>query len=139
MAGLIVTCLFAGFVIFPGWVCMSIWNILVSYTFTIPAIGLLQGTLLWGILVATYFAFRREKVVVCMKSPQGLSDEELKAVFADMKKQAELDPILQAMMKAREAELRVQTLENLKDNEIEAKTDVVEASTTESTPTTPIQ
>ena len=56
-----------------------------------------------------------------------------------MKKQAELDPILQAMMKAREAELRVQHLENLKDNEIETKTDVVEASTTESTPTTHVQ
>ena len=41
-----------------------------------------------------------------MKSPQGLSDEELKSVFADMKRQSLEDPILHAMMKAREAELK---------------------------------
>lgn len=42
-----------------------------------------------------------------MKAPQGLSDEELKAVFADIKKQAQDDTILQAMIKAREAELKL--------------------------------
>ena len=41
-----------------------------------------------------------------MKSPQGLSEEELKAVFADVKRQSLEDPILQAMLKAREAELK---------------------------------
>ena len=37
---------------------------------------------------------------------EGLSEEELKAVFADIKKQSIEDPILHAMMKAREAELK---------------------------------
>ena len=41
-----------------------------------------------------------------MKSPKGLDEEELKAVFADIKKQSIEDPILQAMLKAREAELK---------------------------------
>ena len=107
MAGFIVTCLIAGFGVFPGWVCMHLWNFGVSFTESLPSIGLIQGLLLWGIMVATYFTFRKQKLVVCMKAPQGLSDEELKAVFADIKKQAQDDTILQAMIKAREAELKL--------------------------------
>ncbi len=111
MAGFIVTCLVAGFAAFPGWVCMHIWNFAAAYSLEIPSIGLIQGLLLWGILVAAYFTFRKEKLVVCMKSPQGLSDEELKSVFADIKKQAQEDKIIQAMIQAREAELKIKETE----------------------------
>ena len=107
MAGFIVTCLVAGFGVFPGWVCMHLWNFGASFTELLPSIGLIQGLLLWGIIVAAYFTFRKQKLVVCMKAPQGLSDEELKTVFADIKKQAQDDTILQAMIKAREAELKL--------------------------------
>ena len=106
MAGFIVTCLAAGFIAFPGMVCMHLWNYLANYTGAVPTIGLIQGILLWGIMAATYYTFRKDKVVVCMKSPQGLNEEELKAVFADLKKQSETDPILKAMLKARDTELK---------------------------------
>lgn len=112
MAGFIVICLAAGFIGFPGWVCMHLWNFVASYTIQIPTIGILQGLLLWGIMVAAYFTFRKEKLVVCMKSPQGLSEEELKAVFADIKKQAQDDKIIQTMLKAREAELKIKDEQN---------------------------
>ena len=110
-AGIVVCCLFAGFIVFPGWVWMNIWNFIASMFIEIPSIGLFQGILLWGIMVATYFTFRKERVVVCVKNPQGLSEEELKSVFADIKKQSQEDPILQAMLKAREAELKIKSQE----------------------------
>ena len=138
MAIFIVACLFAGFVVFPGWVCMQIWNIITSYTLNVPAIALIQGVLLWGIIAAAYFIFRKEKVVVCMRGQEGLSEEELKAVFANIKRQSQEDPILQAMMRAREAELNLKPFEEIKPIEEESKTDIVEASTTETTPTTHI-
>ena len=53
-----------------------------------------------------------------MKSPQGLSEEELNAVFADVKKQAQDDTILQAMIRARENELK------LKDESSEIKDEI---------------
>ena len=106
LAGFVVCCLAAGFIVFPGWVSMLIWNLVSANTSAIPTIGLIQGILLWGILAVSYFIFRKEKVVVCMKTPQALSEEELKTVFADIKKQSLEDPILHAMMKAREAELK---------------------------------
>ena len=105
--GLIACCLFAGFIIFPGIVLMCIWNSLVKYATQIPSINIIQGTLLWGIIIVSYFTFRKEKLVVCVKSPQGLNEEELKAVFADIKKQANEDKIIQTMLKARETELKI--------------------------------
>ncbi len=119
IACVVVTCLAAGFIVFPGWVGMQLWNYMASFYENLPVIGLFQGILLWGIIIASYFTFRKEKVVVCMKTPQGLSDEELKAVFADMKKHAQEDPILQAMMKAREAELKYKSQQDLENTEKE--------------------
>ena len=113
VAGMIVCCLCAGFIAFPGLVAMTIWNIISSYIPQIPSIGLIQGILLWGIIVASYFVFRKDKLVICMKSPQGLNEEELKAVFADIKKQAQDDKILQAMIKARDTELKINEIENI--------------------------
>ena len=63
-AGIVVSCLIAGFVAFPGLVCMHIWNFLSTNFASMPAIGLFQGVLLWGIIVTSYFVFRKEKVVV---------------------------------------------------------------------------
>ena len=118
MVALIGCCLAAGFIAFPGLVAMKLWNLVANFNTSIPHIGIVQGILLWGILVASYFTFRREKLIVCMKSPQGLSEEELKAVFADVKKQAQDDTILQAMIRARENELK------LKDESSEIKDEI---------------
>ena len=85
LAGFVVCCLAAGFIVFPGWVGMHLWNYLATCSKALPLIGLVQGILLWGILAISYFIFRKEKVVVCMKSPQGLTDEELKAVSVQIR------------------------------------------------------
>ena len=104
-----VTCLAAGFIAFPGLVAMYGWNSMATHFVQIPPIGLFQGMLLWGIVAASYFIFRKDRVVVCMRSSEGLSEEELKSVFADIKRQTAEDPILQAMIKAREAEMKIKT------------------------------
>ena len=122
LLGMACCCLVAGFIVFPGWVAMHIWNFISALSENIPAIGLIQGVLLWGILVISYFTFRRERIVICMKTPQGLNEDELKAVFADLKKQAKDDKIVQAMLKARETELKLQETkeqERAKTSEIE--------------------
>ena len=103
-------CLIAGFGWFPGWLCMHSWNFLSSYVEQMPAIGIIQGILLWGIIAAAYFTFRKDRLVVCMKASEGLSEEELKAVFAEMKKQAQDDTFLRNMLKARNTELKIKNL-----------------------------
>ena len=108
-------CLAAGFGWFPGWVSMKLWNLASLYSGKIPTIGIFQGILLWGIIAASYFTFRKDKLVVCMRASDGLSEEELKSVFADMKKQVQNDKILNAMLKAHNAELKIK---NLSDSNI---------------------
>ena len=114
MTGMIGCCLAAGFIVFPGWVFMHIWNhsiawINAQYLTTVPSIGLIQGILLWGIVVASYFTFRKNRLIVCLKAPQGLTEEELKSVFEDMKDQAKEEMIIKSMLKAREAELKLKS------------------------------
>jgi len=108
-------CLIVGFGWFPGWSCMKLWNLTASYFSQIPSIGIVQGILLWGIIAASYFTFRKDRLVVCMRASEGLDEEELKAVFSEMKKQAKEDKFLQNMIKAHNAELKVK---NLSENDI---------------------
>ena len=105
-------CLAAGFIYFPGWVAMHLWNLISSYVEQLPSIGILQGILLWGIAAASYFIFRKEKLVVCMRASDGLDEEELKKVFADIREKAENDTLIQSMIKARQAELRIKNLQD---------------------------
>jgi hypothetical protein len=129
IAGLMVSCLAVGFIAFPGWIAMHIWNVIAAHYIEVPSVGIFQGILLWGIIAALYFMLKKDSVVVCVKTPQGLSEEELKAVFADMKKQAEEDPILKSMLKARETELK-------NEQEQTFTTKVVPDKTTAQTPQT---
>ncbi len=109
--GMVVCCLIAGFIVFPGWIAMHMWNLMTVFFPDVPAIGCIQGVLLWGIMIASYLAFKKEKLVIRIKSPKGLSEEELKAVFANLKKQGKEDKFIQSMLKAREAELKIKNAE----------------------------
>lgn len=127
--GFVLTCLAAGFIFFPGFAAMKIWNFASSYIEALPQIGIIQGLLLWGIIAASYFIFRKEKLVICMKAEDGLSEEELKEVFTDLKKHAQNDTIIKSMLKAHEAELRIRNLEESDIPKVENKkeeTDKVE-------------
>ena len=112
LAAATVCCLAVGFIGFPGWILMHSWNYAASYFTMVPTIGILQGILLWGIVIASYFTFKKDRLVVCVKTPKGLSEDELKDVFENIKAQSAQDKILQAMLKAREAELKYKEAEN---------------------------
>ena len=123
LAGAAVCCLAVGFIGFPGWVFMHIWNFGASYTDVVPAIGIIQGILLWGIIIASYFAFKKDKFIVCVKSPDGLSEDELKSVMADLREQNAQDMIIQSMLKAREAELKYKNNKELDETKEEVTSD----------------
>lgn len=123
MAVFIVVCLIAGFIAFPGFLAMKLWNVFAGMTEQIPMIGIIQGVLLWGILLASYFTFRKNKHIVCIKSTDGLSEEELKSIFAEMKLQAKDDVFIRNMFKAHEAELKIRNLSESNIPKAENKTE----------------
>ena len=127
----IVVCLTAGFGWFPGWVCMKLWNLASSHFVNLPSIGIFQGMLLWAIIAASYFTFRKDKLVVFMNASDGLSEEELKAVFADMKKNLKNDMIIQDMINARRTELKIKNLSDINIPSVDAR-DIKDASSPKS-------
>ena len=104
MAGGIVACLFAGFVMFPGMVMKTVWNIISSSIGIIPQIATLQGVLLWGIVVVSYFAFRRKGFMVEFKSADDLSRDELDEVMQRIRMERQSDILTKALMNAKKME-----------------------------------
>lgn len=104
MAGGIVACLFAGFVIFPGMVMKTVWNIISSSIGIIPQIATLQGVLLWGIVVVSYFAFRRKGFMVEFKSADDLSRDEMDEVMQRIRMERQSDILTKALMNAKKME-----------------------------------
>lgn len=120
ITGCAICCLAVGFIGFPGWILMHIWNYCASMTLaSVPSIGIIQGILLWGIIIASYFAFRKDKLIVCVKTPRGLSEDELKSVFADLKESTKQDIVLQSMLRARETELKLKAENKNTESETE--------------------
>ena len=102
-ACLIGACLIAGFVCFPGYVAMNIWNF-VAAKIMAPTLGLLQGIVLWGIITVSYLIIKKHRFVVSFKAPDDLSDEELMQVMNKLEMQQPNDIITQAMIKSRKLE-----------------------------------
>lgn len=68
LAVFIIGCLIAGFLIFPGWVCKSIWNFTAQYFSVMPSMTLLHGSMLWLILALSTYALNKGKLSISIGS-----------------------------------------------------------------------
>ena len=85
MAIFIVTCLAAGFVVFPGLVAMTIWNHFSgSYV-----LNIYQGVLLWAIIALTCFIANKQRFSVSIETPKELSEEEMNFLMQRIKMQSQ--------------------------------------------------
>ena len=69
----IVTCLAAGFVVFPGFVAMNIWNHFSGNY----VLNIYQGILLWAIIALICFIANKQRFSVSIETPKELSEEEM--------------------------------------------------------------
>lgn len=67
----IVGCLACGFIAFPGYLSMLLWNAFAP-SISLPEINLLQGILLWAIVAFMIYMFSNHKVVIVMQSRKKL-------------------------------------------------------------------
>lgn len=93
----VATCLCAGFVLFPGFVAMKIWNFFSGNI--LPAINLLQGVLLWGIVAITYFIASKRYFSVSFARPKELSEEEMSALMERIRMQSNAKIINNVVLK----------------------------------------
>ncbi len=62
----ILMCLGVGFIVFPGFLFMAIWNFVSDTFFVIPEINFLQGELLWAIIFISFCLLTNNRVMVSM-------------------------------------------------------------------------
>lgn len=97
----IAVCLIAGFIVFPGLLVMTAWNFISAKTAVLPSLGIIQGTLLWGIIVVSYMIVKKHNIKVCFKTPTELSDEELNEVMERIKMETTAQMMNDIIAKAR--------------------------------------
>lgn len=114
----IITCLAAGFIAFPGFVAMNIWNYFAGSN--VPQINLYQGILLWAIIFLTYFIATKQRVAVSFASPRELNEEELKTLMERVKMQSQARMINKMILKNLEENEKIS--QNASDNEINKET-----------------
>lgn len=96
----VVTCLVAGFIAFPAIVAMHIWNF-AAELFAIPAINVWQGIMLWAIVAISGFIINdRKKFLIAFKTPDRLSDKEMKTLLERMKIQSQAQAINSMILKS---------------------------------------
>ena len=93
-------CLFAGFVISPGYVAMTLWNKYLVSAYMFPQLNLIQGILLWAIVVITYCILTKGGFAVSFKNTPELSDEELDSIIRSAKVSTQMRMLNKAISKS---------------------------------------
>jgi len=98
-AAFIGVCLFAGFVIFPGFTAMYLWNKYLVNLCMFPVLNLFQGVLLWGIVAVSYAIVFKQGFAVSFKNTPELSKEELDSIINSAKMNSKVHMMRKIMPK----------------------------------------
>lgn len=82
----IISCLVAGFIAFPAFLTMNVWNYLAAKSSSLPAINFSQGVLLWAITVISVFILNKRKFIVSFNAEQELSENQVQKIVSKVKK-----------------------------------------------------
>lgn len=83
-------CLFAGFVISPGYAAMYLWNKYLVTDFMFPQLSLYQGILLWAIIFLSYTILTKGRFSVSFQSSSDIRDEEIESIIKSAKISSQL-------------------------------------------------
>ncbi len=116
-AGFIVTCLAAGFILFPAKVAMYLWNYMASTYFAVPEISLWQGVLLWAIIALSIYTFNNNRLAISFKQPMELNEEEMRILMDRIKMQKQAQKLNTMILKAEDFNKMLQQNEKTEKNE----------------------
>lgn len=111
----IASCLIAGFIAFPSFLAMNIWNFFSESTSAFPAITFVQGLLLWSIIAFSFYIFNKRKFIVSFNSQPELTEPEINEMMAKIKTQVIKKQILKYKdLKSEEIKEELKELEDKK-------------------------
>ena len=113
----VASCLVAGFVGFPAFVAMHVWNFASHYV-AIPSIGFLQGLMLWAIVALSIFLINdRKKFLSTFTLPTQMPDEEMQKILQNIRMQTNAQIINSMILKSQELNKNIEEKQEKKDEE----------------------
>ena len=113
----VVTCLFAGFVIFPGKVAQALWNYAGLNYVMLPAISLWQGILLWAIVALSVYVLNGHKFAISFQQPTELSEEEMRFLMDRIKMQRQAQKLNAMILKSNDIKIIKKDIEIPKNSD----------------------
>ncbi len=114
----IVTCLFAGFVIFPSKMAAYLWNYVGSTYIALPQINAIQGGLLWAMTALAFYLLNNKSFAISFGQPMELSDEEMKVLMDRIKMQKQAQKLNAMIMKSNEIKIINKNIEPEKGKDL---------------------
>jgi len=100
----VVSCLGAGFIGFPAFVAMHLWNYVSNFV-AIPTISFVQGLMLWAMIAITGFIINdRKKFLVAFNPKTELSEEEINRIMERVRFQRNAEFINSMIIKEKKEE-----------------------------------
>lgn len=87
----IISCLIAGFIVFPAFLTMNVWNYLAIKTSSFHSINFYGGALLWAIITLSVFTFSKKKFIVSFNAQHEFDENELKDAISKKIKMLDLE------------------------------------------------
>ena len=78
-----IVCAVAGFVFFPAWGLMTLWNYVATNIYPMPHMNLLLGFMLYAVVILTYIATKPNKTFFGISSAD-LTDSNIAAIMKDL-------------------------------------------------------
>lgn len=120
-AAFVGVCLFAGFVLFPGYVAMNLWNQYLVNLLMFPQLSLFQGVLLWGMVFVSYSILTKGRFALSFKHTSGISDAELDSIIKSAKINSQMQKLNKSISKADKVVLSKESLKTLDKKTAEDK------------------
>lgn len=83
VAAFVVGCLIAGFITFPGWVFMNLWNFTADFFTQMPKMNMLHGAMLWCIVALSVYAINKGNFSISLggAAPIPGNEEKIKEII----------------------------------------------------------
>lgn len=116
LAGFVITCLAAGFVVFPAKVAQCIWNYVATTYIAIPQINLIQGTLLWAMTALSIYLINNRKFAISFQQPMELSDDEMRVLMDRIRMQKQAQKLNAMILKSNDIKILKKDIEINSEN-----------------------
>lgn len=93
-------CLVTGFIFFPSWACMHIWNAIANHFYQMPKMEMIHGVLLWAIIALSLYVIHTNKSFISFQKINTKDDKFMKNLMQKLKDEKQQTAIKENLTKS---------------------------------------